>query len=225
MQDLVLQEQFEIEVLEKLNSGRLLDPLVFEGGSMLRLCYGLNRYSVDLDFSLIKEIDSNKFFRRCKDYLEKRYKIKDTANTFYTIIFELSSPRYPRSLKIEVRKEGKNVKIEEAIAFSKYSNVQVLVKTISLPSMMDLKIRSFLDRGEIRDCFDIEFLLKRGISVDVSRETLKKVLTKIEGLSKRDYTVKLGALVEENERRYYIQNNFKTLKLEIINRIGFKKIS
>ncbi len=220
MQDLVPQERFEIEVLEKVNSGRLLNPLVFEGGSMLRLCYGLNRYSVDLDFSLVKEIDSDKFFKRCKDYLEKNYKVKDAANKFYTMLFELSSPYYPRSLKIEIRKEIKRIKIQEAIAYSKYSNIQVLVKTVSLPSMMDLKIRSFLDRGEIRDCFDTEFLLKRGINLDAPREVLKEIFKKIEGLTKRDYTVKLGALLEENERRYYSENNFKLLKLEIINRIG-----
>lgn len=220
MQNLVLQEQFEIEVLNKLNSARLLELLVFEGSSMLRLCYGLNRFSVDLDFSFIKKIDLDMFFKKCKDYLKKDYKIKDAANEFYTILFELSSPRYPRSLKIEVRKEIKKVEIEEAIAYSKYSNIQVLVKTVSLQSMMDLKIRSFLDRGEIRDCFDIEFLLKRGVNLNASGEVLKKILAKIEGLKKKDYTVKLGSLLEGEERRYYTENNFKLLKLEIIKKLG-----
>jgi hypothetical protein len=39
-------EIFEIEVLDKMNSIRALDPLVFGGGTMLRLCHELNRYSV-----------------------------------------------------------------------------------------------------------------------------------------------------------------------------------
>ena len=43
-------EIFEIEVLEKLKNARLLDSLVFGGGTMLRLCHELKRYSVDLDF-------------------------------------------------------------------------------------------------------------------------------------------------------------------------------
>ena len=220
MQDLVLQEQFEIEVLDKLNSARLLNSLVFEGGSMLRLCYGLNRFSVDLDFSFIKKIDSDIFFKKCRDYLKKDYKIKDAANKFYTLLFELFSPRYPRSLKIEVRKGIKKVEIEEAIAYSRYSNIQVLVKTVSLRSMMDLKMKAFLDRGEIRDCFDMEFLLKRGINLNASDEVLKKLLVKIEGLKRKDYTVKLGSLLDTEERRYYTQNNFKLLKLEIINKLG-----
>ena len=49
-------EIFEMEVLEKLKNARLLDPLVFGGGSMLRLCHELNRYSVDLDFSVCQNL-------------------------------------------------------------------------------------------------------------------------------------------------------------------------
>ncbi|MBI4243194.1 MAG: nucleotidyl transferase AbiEii/AbiGii toxin family protein, partial [Planctomycetes bacterium] len=50
MQDLIRQERFELEVLDRLNSKKILTNLVFGGGSMLRLCFGLNRFSVDLDF-------------------------------------------------------------------------------------------------------------------------------------------------------------------------------
>lgn len=57
MEDLKKQEQFEIEVLDKLKSGKFLDVLIFTGGSMLRLCQGLDRLSIDLDFWLYKEID------------------------------------------------------------------------------------------------------------------------------------------------------------------------
>lgn len=45
-----MHEQFELEILSRMQSGRLLDALVFTGGAMLRLCHGLDRYSVDLDF-------------------------------------------------------------------------------------------------------------------------------------------------------------------------------
>ncbi|MEA1927363.1 MAG: nucleotidyl transferase AbiEii/AbiGii toxin family protein [Candidatus Auribacterota bacterium] len=63
MRDLIQQERFELEVLDRLKSARLLDRLVFGGGTMLRLCFGLNRYSVDLDFWLTKEIDTNKLLQ------------------------------------------------------------------------------------------------------------------------------------------------------------------
>ena len=48
-------EIFEIEVLETLKNSKLLEPLVFGGGTMLRLCFELKRYSADLDFWFVKK--------------------------------------------------------------------------------------------------------------------------------------------------------------------------
>ena len=55
-------EIFEIEVLDRMKSARLLEPLVFGGGTMLRLCHELKRYSADLDFWFIKEISQADYF-------------------------------------------------------------------------------------------------------------------------------------------------------------------
>ncbi len=212
MQDLIKQERFELEVLDRLNSKKLLNYLVFGGGSMLRLCFGLNRFSVDLDFWIIKDIDTNKLFKDLKEYLSRFYSLKDSTNKFYTLLFEIRSKDYPRSLKIEIRKEMKKIKTEQAIAYSKYSNMQVFLKVVSLKEMMKAKIAAFLERKEIRDVFDIEFLLKKGINIDTSYETLKRVLKEIDSFTQKDYTVKLGSLLEEKQRKYYISENFKILR-------------
>ena len=39
--------------------------------------------------------------------------------------------------------------------------------------MMDAKIEAFLERKEIRDVFDMEFLLKGGVALDTSNEKLR----------------------------------------------------
>lgn len=212
MQDLIKQEQFELEVLDQLNSGRFLDPLVFGGGTMMRLCFGLNRFSLDMDFWVIKEIDKSKFFNGLKKYLAQYYTLKDSASKFYTMLFELKSRAYPRSLKIEIRKETRKIATEQAIAYSRYANTQVILKVVSLKEMMQSKIQAFLDRKEIRDVFDIEFLLKKGIELAINPKTDAKLLKGIEDLSRNDYAVKLGSLLETNERKYYKTENFKIFK-------------
>ena len=85
-----MQERFELEVLDRLNSGKFLTQLVFGGGTMLRLCHGLNRFSVDLDFWVIRDLKPE-CFENMKTYLGKYYDIKDSAEKFYTILFELMS--------------------------------------------------------------------------------------------------------------------------------------
>ena len=115
MQDLIKQEQFEIEVLSKLSSKKLLSLIVFTGGTMLRLCHGLNRFSIDLDFWVVKELNFSEFYNKLKNYLTEEYNIKDAMNKFYTILFEIKSKNYPRSLKIEIRKAKKIMKLKKVL--------------------------------------------------------------------------------------------------------------
>jgi hypothetical protein len=84
--------------------------------------------------------------------------------------------------------------------------------------MMASKIAAFLDRKEIRDVYDMEFLLKRGFSPDAKDEDLKQILKNIDSFTKRDYTVKLSSLLEETQRKYYVTENFKLLKAAIQQR-------
>ena len=216
MRDLILHEQFELEILSRMQSGRLLDALVFTGGTMLRLCHGLERYSVDLDFRAPKNgMDWTRYARSLKEHLSRDYRVVDAANKRYSIVVELKSPAYPRSLKIEIRKDVSAVKTEMNIAYSPASTIQVIVKTVALDEMMKMKIEAFLNRKEIRDAYDLEFLIKRGIKFGADAKTAGRLLTGVEELGKKDFSVKLGALLPADLRKYYLQNGFKILKAEL----------
>lgn len=220
MQDLIKQEQFEIEVLDLLNSKRLLNNLIFCGGTMLRLCYGLDRFSVDLDFWLRKKADVKKLSNKIVNLLSSFYALSDVKNKFYTLLFEVRSKKYPRSLKIEIRKEPKKAGVDRVIAFSRFANLQVMVNAVSLPDMMTSKIQAFIMRKEIRDVFDIEFLLKKGIRLPDKAVDLEKLKATISELTKKDYTVKLGSVLEAEPRKYYTTENFKILKMALQDKLG-----
>lgn len=215
MQDLIEQEKFELEILDKLNSKRILEKLIFVGGTMLRLCHGLNRFSMDLDFWLTKKVNKNKLFMEINKYFSQFYKISDGANKLNTLLFEFKSSKYPMNLKLEIRNEIKDIETEQVIAYSKYSNIQVLLRVPTLDALMSEKIDVFLERKEIRDIFDIEFLYKKGIELKESPEKLIKILDGIKLFKKNDYKVKLGSLLEKEQRKYYINENFKILKAVI----------
>ena len=206
-------EVFEIEVLDRMNSAKMLDPLVFGGGSMLRLCHELNRYSVDLDFWFVKKVSQNDFFDKGIKTFEKYYEITDAQIKRYTILFELRSAQYPKRLKIEIRRELKDWDYQQDIAFSKFSTKQVVLKTHTLDQTINNKIEAFLDRGEIRDCFDIEFMLRRGVEIPRMNEKQSIAFRKKLALLKdRDFKVKLGSILENDTRNYYIANRFRYLQ-------------
>jgi len=206
-------EIFEIEVLEKMNSAKALDPLVFGGGTMLRLCHELNRYSMDLDFWIIKDIPQKIFFQKLGKAFGKEYEVTDSQIKRNTLLFELRSPLYPKRLKIEIRREITECDFQSKIAFSRFASKQVVLKAHTLPQVMRNKIAAFLDRGEIRDSFDIEFLLRRGVDLpDLSREQILQCKKKLAGFKDRDFKVKLGSIIEKDIRDYYISNRFSFLE-------------
>jgi len=206
-------EEFEIEVLDKMNSAKLLEPLVFGGGSMLRLCHELNRYSVDLDFWFVKKISPHDYYDKIRSALVKDYEITDSQMKHYTLLFELRSALYPKRLKIEIRRERKNCDYEKKIAFSTFSTKQVILNAHTLDQTMKNKVAAFLDRGEIRDCFDIEFLLRRGVELPGlgDRKSIE-FRDKLTGFKDRDFKVKLGSILENDIRNYYIVNRFRYLE-------------
>lgn len=206
-------EIFEIEVLDKMNSAKVLEPLVFGGGTMLRLCHELDRYSVDLDFWFIKRISQNTYFERIRRAFEKDYEVTDSQMKHYALLFELRSALYPKRLKIEIRRERKDCDFQEKIAFSRFSTKQVLLKAHTLNQTMKNKFEAFLDRREIRDCFDIEFLLRRGVELPaLTNRQSNEFQKKLARFKERDFKVKLGSILENEIRNYYVEQRFRYLE-------------
>jgi len=222
MNDLIQQEIFEIEALTWLKNKGFLRNMIFGGGTMLRLCYDLRRYSADLDFWIYRIDKIDEFFINLKEAFRKDYDLTDAENKYYTLLFEIKKAPYPRKLKIEIRKENKESDFQEKIAYSPYSNQQVLLKSFTLEQMMKNKIEALLDRKEIRDVFDIEFLTRKGVNISANYVELKKIREIIKGFEKRDYYITLGSLLADDIREYYKKDNF-TYLLGIINeRLSYK---
>ena len=215
MKDFARHELFEIEVLRELKNRRLLNPFIFCGGTMLRLCYELNRYSVDLDFFPMQEIDPQDFLQNLTTVLAGRYDITDAAHKQNTVLCEVRSPDYPRRLKLEFRMQVTQYEWQQRIAFSRYGTIQVILKVITLAEALRMKVRAALDRKIIRDFFDIEFLLRRGVALHISTETRKELLRIMRTFTRRDFSTVLGSLLEKEERAYYIEHGFAYLKLKL----------
>ena len=76
MRPVIEKELLHYDILFSLEQAGLLDELVFQGGTSLRLCYGGNRFSEDLDFAGGYHFSSKKLttMKQCiEEYIGKRY--------------------------------------------------------------------------------------------------------------------------------------------------------
>ena len=211
-------EVFEIEVLERLKNSGLLKPLVFIGGTMLRLCYELNRYSTDLDFWFVKKIDQKSYFTEVKEYLARFYEVTDAEMKLKTLLWEVRSKSYPKRLKIEARRQVRRCDCEERIAFSVHSTRQVILKVHTLKEATQNKIEAALNRKDIRDFFDIEFLLRQGALLNIKEPKLAELKSIAAAFKENDYKVTLGCALDAETRKYYLKNKFTYLLTKIDNR-------
>ncbi|MBB1439779.1 nucleotidyl transferase AbiEii/AbiGii toxin family protein [Shewanella sp. SG41-4] len=82
MRSVIEKELLHYDILFALEKGGLLDKLTFQGGTSLRLCYGGNRFSEDLDFAGGKDFSSAMLadMKYCiEKYIGERYGLEVTV--------------------------------------------------------------------------------------------------------------------------------------------------
>lgn len=98
-----------------------------------------------------------------------------------------------------------------------------MVKALTLTQMMQNKFEALLSRKIIRDAFDIEFLLMRGIELPDDKKKLQATIQIINNFKEQDFKVTLALILDEKDRVYYLSNRFKFLKEEITKQLNLYK--
>ena len=175
-----LREYLQWLILQALDDGGYRPKLAFTGGTALRLIYGTQRFSEDLDFSLI--IKKGYHSDALKDLILQRlrrwglqaevhqFKDERTVASFFIRFRELLQPlklspnvEQKMAIKVEVDKNPPSGGHVEDFLFQ--GPVTFLVNHYDLPSLFATKLHAFLfrryDKG--RDYYDLFFFLGKNI--------------------------------------------------------------
>ena len=177
--DYVVREEYEILLLKEIFESELGVALVFKGGTALRLAYGSYRFSEDLDFTLIMDIDKEKFMVFLKNLANKYPAITSVQvyEKFYTIfgLIKVKEAYMDRtfSIKVEVSKRAgewiKDKDYTDKLIRSEVTPLTALAQIASLERILEEKKDAMKNRKAARDIFDfwfINLLLKRKIKVN-----------------------------------------------------------
>jgi len=166
--------------------------LVFKGGTALQKIYGLNRFSIDLDFTSTnnkEEMIVEKISRNMSDFgfdteFSRTEKFKELSKT---IILKIKGPLYDRSektlttLRIEVSSRKDLIlkpEVKEIVPI--YSDIRpYLILVMRLEEIAAEKVRAMLWRGKARDVYDLWFLVRKNVVVDLDLASKKLSYYKI----------------------------------------------
>lgn len=211
--------------------------LAFKGGTALYKLHSLNRFSEDLDFTLVShKIKINKLFTKIIKKLSdigingRLKEIIDYKNQ-KNIRLELRGPLFdgnPKSMSL-VRinislKEKPLHKLEQRKIFSQYTDIpafDVFVMTIN--ELLAEKVRALLTRDKARDVYDVWFLLNKGANLN-SKDINRKLKLYKKKFSSNFFSKK----IDEKERSWEIDlknliigelPDFSKIKKEIMSKI------
>lgn len=129
-------------------------PMVLKGGTALLLCYGLDRFSEDLDFDAPKKFSLAGRVERVLSRHAQSFSIKTVKDT-----------ETVQRLKIHYRKGAfdRLLKIETSFRQTPNSGSVVTlsgIKTYTVSALIDQKLAALVGRTKARDLYDVAFLAR-----------------------------------------------------------------
>lgn len=189
-----LKEIFQEIALLGLYRGGFFQKAVFYGGTSLRILYGLNRFSEDLDFSLTQKdntFDIQDYFPSIEREFEafgievsikKKNKsaishitsafLKNDTSIYDLILGDIRHLGLKRELKIKLEVDTHPPLGFESEAKTLLYPISFNIQSMTLPSLFAGKMHALLfrkwkKRVKGRDWFDFEWYIKKGVGLDL----------------------------------------------------------
>lgn len=156
------------------------DQFVLKGGTALRQCYGLDRFSEDIDLDCTKQRITEILRRYCAEHGFSYRLAKDTQSVCRCF---LHYGDVPKDLKIEVSYRRKFIAPETKTTIHG-------IEVYTLDALARMKADAYLGRDRLRDLYDLAFIVNH-YGESLSPSTLDSVAQSVQnkGLEQFDYLI------------------------------------
>lgn len=210
-------------LINQIYKSNFAQTLGFKGGTMAYFFYGLDRFSVDLDFDILDEKSIVQLKKNLPSILKKFGRILDYSDKFYTLFYLLSYEKNQRQIKIEISKRN----ILSSYEIANFYGLDVLIQKIE--DAFATKLLACTTRKNIayRDFYDTLFYLKKGINPNeriIKKITQKNIIDYLSYLKKfinknvsnAKVLNAIGELINEKQKNF-LRKNFKEELLKYLD--------
>jgi len=214
--DRIIHRNILINILKDIFTDPKVGPFLgFKGGTAAYLFYGLNRFSVDLDFDLLDQTKEDEVFEGVRRILEGYGSLKDSErkrfNLFYLVSYD-GKAEGAQNVKVEINRRDFGSRYEVM------SYIGIPMKVMIKEDMIAHKLCAMYERiGKTnRDIFDVHFFLKNNWAVNKqiieSRigmryvDFLEKNIELLEKLTDQNILSGLGELLDEKQKGWIKSN-------------------
>ena len=195
------------QILKDIFSDSQIAPFVgFKGGTALMLFYGLDRFSVDLDFDLLEVDKAKQVYERLRKIAGKYGKFKDEHEKRFGFLLVLSYENDLQNIKIEVNRRQFGSKYE----LKNYLGIGI--STMVIEDQFAHKLMAMHERiGKTRrDLYDVWFCLSHRFPINKKivedrfggtfSSCVRKCIQQVQGVKDRDVLTGVGELLNPEQK-------------------------
>jgi len=214
----VLREYFQVWFLRQLYEQKKSELLFFKEGTAIRLLFGGTRFSEDLDFTSLADVETTKeIVEKAAQEAEKEAKItldtvKSLAGLRYRLTYRTSILPQPVYIRIDVSLREPILQPEKSVITTPYPIL--FTQFIHHPSRAEIvaeKIRALSTRFKGRDLYDLWFLFQLNTPLDTNLIEAKlahyqltfdpqAIVDRLNMFPKKEFITDLQPFVPLNER-------------------------
>jgi predicted nucleotidyltransferase component of viral defense system len=195
------------QIIKDIYTDTTISPyLGFKGGTAALMFYGLDRFSVDLDFDLLDDDQKENVFDRVMNIVGKYGTIKESYIKRFNLFIVLSYEDKARNVKVEInrRQFGSRYEIKTHLGIS--------MKVMVIEDMFAHKLMAMYERiGKTsRDIYDVWFFLKSRFPINKEivenraqmpfDQLVGKCITQLERMSNRHILDGVGELLTTSQK-------------------------
>lgn len=196
-----------LQILKDIYSDAAIAPFLgFKGGTAAYLLYGLDRFSVDLDFDLLDAKQEDIVFEEVEKIARHYGTIKDAHRKRFNLLFVISYGEKDHNIKIEINRRS----LRSHYELKTYLGISF--KVLVREDMFAHKLMAMHERiGKTsRDIFDVHFFLKNNwlINKTIIEELagmtfeafIRKCIHQLEKMSNRNILDGVGELLTASQK-------------------------
>jgi len=199
-----------LKILLDMYSDNTVGPFLgFKGGTAAYLFYGLDRFSVDIDFDLLNLEKEDYVFERVKKIMKKYGELKDAKKKRFNLFYVLSyseKEKKAKNIRVEINRRNFGSKYE----LKSFMGISMLVMVKE--DMFANKLLAMYERlGKTnRDVFDVWFFSKNNWPINKEivekraqmpfNEFLQKAIVNLENFNDHNILDGMGELLTEKQK-------------------------
>lgn len=220
--DISTHKTILFRILKEIYSDTSIAPFLgFKGGTAALMFYGLDRFSVDLDFDLLDDRKEDVVFENVVTILKKYGTLRESHKKRFNLFCVLSYEEKAQNIKVEINRR----RFGSQYVMKTYLGVSMLV--MKREDMVAHKLMAMHERigKTARDIYDVWYFLAHNFSINKElvekrssmsfQSLVKKCVTQLKKLPDRSMLVGIGELLTDSQKKW-VKANLKNETIALL---------